>query len=120
MLRKHFAMKSSLIAGAAFLASAEAVTIDWGKALATIPASMRSNVTSPLRKPSFGAVTSCGTASSHAKNFVYSIVPDAPKANQDVVTTFDYVRAARRGAARGRARGAGAARMRARKRAPHL
>ena len=74
-------------------ASASAAAIDWNRIFDRLP---RLNSTDPA--PSSGASApspvgsfrNCGSSSDTAKNVVISIVPDSPKAGQEVTTIFNY------------------------------
>ena len=70
----------------------QAVSINWAKAWANAGLY---NSTAPknLRSPKpVGSYKSCSKAGDIATNFVPTITPDAAKANDNVLTTFDYVR----------------------------
>jgi len=74
-------------------ASASAAAINWDLIFERLP---RLNSTDPA--PSSGASApsplgtfrNCGSSADTAKNLVISIVPDAPKAGQEVTTIFTY------------------------------
>jgi hypothetical protein len=75
------------------LASAGPI-LDWGKALATIPAELYNASAVSSAAPS-GKIAYCSKAGAHASAFTATIVPLGPTAGQDVLTTFQYVRCER-------------------------
>ena len=91
-------MRSAAFAAAlAFAAPAEALTVDWGRVLSTIPLEMRNNASSASAQPlaASGKISKCSKAGAHATSFTPTVSPLAPNANDVVTTTFDYVRVCR-------------------------
>ena len=72
-------------------ATASAAAINWNRVFDRLPRLNASDAApSSGATPPVGTYRNCGSSSDTAKNLVISIVPDSPKAGQEVVTIFKY------------------------------